>query len=311
MEKVSVIIPTHNRSKFLRAAITSVLNQTYQDFELIVVDDASTDNTAETVTAFKDARIKFIHHETNKGGSAARNTGILHSSGDYIAFLDDDDEWLPEKLARQLDILRSSPSELGCVYTGYLDVDGNTGKVVAQQIPTKHGDLSKDLLIENCVGSASSVCLKRECLAKVGLFDETLPCSQDYDLWMRIAKQFRFACVQAPLFKYSIHNDKISTNTDARTKGLELIQSKYSSSISGKYFSNAYNDLGIKHCLAGDMNRGRTTFIKAITFSPCLLRGYFNLCLSLCGSQIFRRVKGIERKLSAAVQKGSVSVKQV
>ena len=100
MATVSVIIPTHNRSDFLRSAIASVLNQTYQDFELIVVDDASTDNTAEAVAEFNDERIKLLRHDTNKGGSAARNTGILASECDYIALLDDDDEWLLEKLSR-------------------------------------------------------------------------------------------------------------------------------------------------------------------------------------------------------------------
>ena len=97
MSQVSVVIPTHNRSEFLRSAIASVLSQTYQDFELIVVDDASTDSTAEVVASFNDSRIKFIRHQTNQGGSAARNTGIRASKCDYIAFLDDDDEWSPGK----------------------------------------------------------------------------------------------------------------------------------------------------------------------------------------------------------------------
>src|SRR5690348_13147078 len=112
MAPVSVIIPTHNRSDFLRNAITSVLNQTYQDFEIIVVDDGSTDNTSEVVANFSDERITFIRHDTNKGGSAARNTGILASKCDYIAFLDDDDEWLPDKLRKQMEILVASPPEV-------------------------------------------------------------------------------------------------------------------------------------------------------------------------------------------------------
>src|SRR5258705_13939604 len=105
MSQVSVVIPTHNRSEFLRSAIASVLGQTYQDFELIVVDDASTDSTAEVVVSFNDSRIKFIRHQTNQGGSAARNTGIRASKCDYIAFLDDDDEWSPRKLSKQVEVL--------------------------------------------------------------------------------------------------------------------------------------------------------------------------------------------------------------
>ena len=210
MPQVSVIIPTYNRAHRLESAIRSVLTQTFQDFEIIVVDDASTDNTPETVAAFNDGRIKFIRHGMNKGGSVARNTGILNSTGDYIAFLDDDDEWLPAKLSKQIQVLLSSPPEVGCVYTGYLDVDRSTGRILAVHIPRKRGNLAKSLMAENCVGSASAAVLKRTCFKKVGLFDEDLPCSQDYDLWIRISKEFLFEYVPEPLFKYSIHPNKIS-----------------------------------------------------------------------------------------------------
>jgi glycosyltransferase involved in cell wall biosynthesis len=292
MPKVSVIIPTHNRADFLRGALTSILDQTFQDFEIIVVDDASNDNTSEVVASFNDERINLVRHETNKGGSAARNTGILASKGDYIAFLDDDDEWFPDKLAKQIDILRSSPPEVGCVYTGYVDVDRNTGRVIGQQIPTKKGNLSKELSVENCLGSASSVLLKRECLKKVGLFDGSLPCSQDYDLWLRISNEFLFECVQAPLFKYSVHSNKISTNPKARSQGLAIMQQKYGySRISRKYFSDAYSDVGIMYCLSGNTQAGREAFLKAIKASPMRVRGYSNLCLSLFGVRNFRRVK--------------------
>src|SRR5262245_11345247 len=190
MPKISVIIPTHDRAHFLPGAIFSVLNQTFQDFEIIVVDDASNDNTSEVVAAFNDERIRFLQHETNKGGSAARNTGILNSQCDYIAFLDDDDEWLPDKLAKQMDVLLRSPPEVGCVYTGYVMVDGTTGRVIDQRTPAKKGNLANDLLRSNYVGGTSSALLKRDCLKKVGLFDENLPRSQDYDLWIRIANEF-------------------------------------------------------------------------------------------------------------------------
>src|SRR5262249_19547313 len=155
--------------------------QTYQDFELIVVDDASSDNTVQVVAEFTDERIKLIRHELNKGGSAARNTGIRASNSNFIAFLDDDDEWLPEKLSKQAKILLSSPPDVCGVYCGYISV--SKGELQGEYHPTKKGNLSKDLLARNCVGSASAVLLKRECLIKVGLFDESLPCSQDYDLW--------------------------------------------------------------------------------------------------------------------------------
>jgi glycosyltransferase involved in cell wall biosynthesis len=300
MPQVSVIIPTCNRSEFLRGAIASVLNQTYQNFEIIVVDDASTDNIFEIVAAFKDERIRFIRHDTNKGGSAARNTGILASKCDYIAFLDDDDEWLPDKLRKQMEILVASPPEVGCVYTGCLDVDKASGKVIRQRIPTKRGNLSRELLIENCVGGTSAMLLKKVCLQRVGLFDENLPRSQDYDLWIRISREFLFECVPESLFKYHVHGKKISTDLRA-VKGLDLLATKYASyPLSKKLYSNDYLDFGILYCLSGDMHEGRKVLLRAIKLSPLQLRGYFNLCLTLFGAQNFAKVKAAIGKVRSA-----------
>ena len=111
MAAVSVIITTYNRAHLVGKAIKSVLNQTFQDFELIVVDDGSTDNTEEVINSFNDTRIRYIRHKINKGGNAARNTGLRNSKGEYIAFLDSDDEWLPEKLERQLEVFKKSQDE--------------------------------------------------------------------------------------------------------------------------------------------------------------------------------------------------------
>jgi glycosyltransferase involved in cell wall biosynthesis len=139
MPMVSIVIPTHNRSESLRHSIASVLTQTLQDFEIIVVDDASSDHTAEVAYMFADQRIKYIRHDANLGVAAARNTGIVNSRARYIAFLDDDDEWLPEKLARQLKRLHSSPTNVGAIYTSSLRVDRRSGRVVAQERETLKG----------------------------------------------------------------------------------------------------------------------------------------------------------------------------
>src|SRR5678815_5471292 len=118
MPKVSVVIPTRNRAEFLRAAIQSVLNQTFQGFEIIVVDDASEDKTPEIVRTFTDTRMTYVRHDTNKGQGVTRNDGISRASGEFIALLDDDDEWLPGKLEKQIRVLDSSRSDVGLVYTG-------------------------------------------------------------------------------------------------------------------------------------------------------------------------------------------------
>ena len=153
MPKVSVIIPTYNRAELLKVAIASVLSQTYKDFEIIVIDDASHDNTQELLTSLKDKRIRYIRHETNKRISAARNTGIVNSHGNYIAFLDDDDEWLPEKLQLQVDFLENSPPIIGVVYTGFYKIDKASGKILEQITPTKKGFIFGDLIAQNWVGT--------------------------------------------------------------------------------------------------------------------------------------------------------------
>lgn len=119
MPLVSVVIPTYNRAEFLPRAVESVLRQTVDDFELIVVDDASTDDTEAVVERFDDPRVEYVRHGTNRGGSAARNTGIERSSGEYIAFLDSDDEWYPRKLERQVEELRSRSDEWVATYCGF------------------------------------------------------------------------------------------------------------------------------------------------------------------------------------------------
>src|SRR5215831_17207605 len=137
MAKVSVIIPTYNRAGFLRTAIISVLNQTFQDFEIIVVDDASTDNTPEVVTHFGDKRIKYIHNDINKGDAGTRNVGVVNSNCTYIAFLDDDDEWLPNKLQMQIDMLEDALIDIAGIYTNILEIDKVSGKILSSGI---HGN---------------------------------------------------------------------------------------------------------------------------------------------------------------------------
>jgi len=130
MPKVSVIIPTYNRAEFLRSAIESALTQTYTDLEIIVSDDKSTDHTKEVVRSFIDERTKYIRNKGKKGVSAARNSAILASKGEYIAFLDDDDEWFPDKLQRQVEVLDHSRPNICGVHSNLLEIDKMTGKII-------------------------------------------------------------------------------------------------------------------------------------------------------------------------------------
>ncbi len=192
MPTVSVIIPTHNRNGFLRSAIESVLNQTFQAFEIIVVDDASSEDVQGMVKGFHDRRVRCIRHEINKGEAGARNTGLIHAQGEYIAFLDDDDVWFPEKLGLQVRALDNSASKVGGVYSGYIAVDCGSQRIMNTKIPTKRGDIYQDLLLRNVIGTPSTVLIRRACIAVAGVFDENIFYGVDHDFYLRCRKTLSF-----------------------------------------------------------------------------------------------------------------------
>jgi glycosyltransferase involved in cell wall biosynthesis len=296
--QVSVIIPSCNRAKLLPAAIRSVLDQTFQDFELIVVDDASGDETADVVWSFHDERIKFFRHEAQKGGAAARNTGIVNSQSDYIAFLDDDDEWFPEKLGRQVAALKESNPAVGAIYTGYDAVDISSGEVKARKIPVHKGDLSSLLLRSNCIGSTSSVLMRRKCFEDVGMFDESLPSFQDYDLWIRLSRVYQFDYVGECLLTYRLHSNKIWTNPDAIRRGIEILLEKYGASAPlRKRCSGHYLSIAVQFCEAGDTTKARVALRRAISLHPFDPRHYLYFCLSLMNQSSYRRFQASKAKV--------------
>ncbi len=174
----------------LGTAIKSVVAQVFQDWELVVVDDGSTDNTQELVYAFGDERIRYIRQERNTGASAARNRGLAVSRGKYLAFLDSDDEWSPEKLARQMDVFRKSALRPGVVYTGVCRVDVLTGRVRVQR-PRVRGDVYQ-LLLRRSPFAFSTIAAERGLVLGVGGFDESLPRGMDRDLLIRLARATAF-----------------------------------------------------------------------------------------------------------------------
>jgi D-inositol-3-phosphate glycosyltransferase len=163
---VTVIIPTYNRADLVKGAIESVLAQSYSQWELLVVDDASTDETSTILQGMSDERIRYIRHSQNRGGSAARNTGLAQAKGAYIAFLDSDDEWLPTKLEKQVAHFEHLPLNVGLVYTGALVV--RDGGVQEEQRPVHRGSLFRQLLLDNViVGSGSAVMIRSTVLENV------------------------------------------------------------------------------------------------------------------------------------------------
>lgn len=225
--KVSIILPTYNRRDLIEKSIQSVLDQTFDDFELIVIDDASTDGTIEVIEGFLDPRLIYIRHTKNQGGAIARNTGIKASKAELIAFQDSDDIWFPEKLFKQISRFKSAPKSLGAVYTQCLRWKNSQKKLIPSNRPAKkEGNLFKSLLSENFIGLPSLV-VRKSCLEKVGLFDETLPRLQDWELFLRISKHFDFAFVPEPLVESFFTEGSISSKQGALIFALETILEKH------------------------------------------------------------------------------------
>ena len=172
--KVSVVIPTYNRADLLPRAVNSVLYQTFTDYEIIIVDDCSSDNTQGVISTFTDPRIRSVRHNRNKGQSATINTGIANAHGEYLAFLDDDDEWLPAKLEGQVSILDSSPHNIGLVY-GWMDrIEDSTGRLVLSYRNTIEGDIFEDSLALNIPGPTIVLLMRTSVAREVGGYDKRL-----------------------------------------------------------------------------------------------------------------------------------------
>lgn len=215
MSWVSIVLPTYNREKELKNSVQSILNQTYKHFELIIVDDGSTDHTSEVVREFNDARIKYYLMSENGGQSRARNYGMRKAAYDYIAFQDSDDIWYPEKLEIQMQAFSAASKETGFVYHKYrYDIEG-MGEVIVpnEEVPIvrKNGMIYEQLLWYNLVGMPTLI-IKKECLAKIGYLDETLKSLEDYDFALRLAKHYEGVFVDKVLLDAAYSPKGVSSN---------------------------------------------------------------------------------------------------
>jgi len=249
-ELVSVVIPTYNYAHFLCNAVDSVLAQTYRNIEIIVVDDGSSDNTSEIAKGY-GARINYIY-QANRGLSAARNAGIRVAGGEFIAFLDADDMWMPDKIMKQVQVLKDHGA-VGAVGSNLYQVDENLRDLAVVKnknyAPEK---FSRELLFFNIVGGGgSSILLRKECFRVAGLFDEELRAAEDWDMWLRISKKFSIRNIDEPLVKIRLGSYSMSHMGNAQKMldnelivlkkyfghGFSLLKGK---AISQRYFSAAW-----------------------------------------------------------------------
>ncbi len=250
---ISVIIPTYNREKTILRAVQSVLDQTYQNFEIIIVDDCSSDKTVKIIKPLleKDMRIKLLLNEKNQGPNYSRNRGIKNSKGEYIALLDSDDEWLSEKLENQLQKFKNNSENVGLVYCGVaiINVLNKSKEIIS---PKYRGNVLKNLSIRNIItGGGSGSLIKRKVFEKCGFFDEHESLrrggSQDYEMWIRISQYFEFEYVNDVLLNVYLYNDCITYITSVKNlinkiKAILHIWGKY------KKFFQEIPDAYISHC---------------------------------------------------------------
>ncbi len=218
MPKVSVVIPAYNAMTYLPETVASVLQQTFSDFELIIVNDGSSDNVMEWASGLEDPRVKLISQE-NGGVAAARNTGIAHAQGEYIAFLDADDLWEPTKLQKQAHCLETNPS-VGLVYTWTAVID-QLGKPTRNVwTPNTEGNVWEYIVVKDMLSTGSSPMIRQTCFETVGLFDSTVDSCEDRDMWIRIAAHYPFGLVKEPLTLYRRHTENM---TNQRQKLIQTL----------------------------------------------------------------------------------------
>jgi teichuronic acid biosynthesis glycosyltransferase TuaG len=289
--KITIITPTYNSSKFIKRTIDSVLEQTYTDWEFLLIDDHSTDNTVEIINEFvkNDPRIKLLSTPQNSGGPALpKNVGIENATGEYVAFLDHDDEWLPKKLEKQLEIFnRSANKKLGIVAC-YLNIKNTFDNKIISKYHSIYIDNSLiNMLQYNYLNTSSCVMTKLSILKEVGPFDINFKVSDDWDMWLRILRlNYKLDYVPEYLTNYNRHENNLSSNRETELQDFKLLLSKNNTEpnklkesiiLSYYYYNIGQYNLSRKYCLQSIFSKDISLLIKLksvayliFTFFPSL-----------------------------------------
>lgn len=294
MSKVSILVPTYNCSKYLPKAIESALKQTYQDFEIIIINDGSTDNTADIVQQFVNnnpGKIKYIYQE-NKGLAVARNTGLDAASGEYIALLDADDCWLPHRLADGVKIMQANP-DVGLVH-GNITRISPTDEIIDTPIRETqylNGHIFENIYLRKAHISCPTVLFRKECCKTAGVFDPELTrlgC-EDRDLWLRIAKKYKFLYLDQVLSYYRVSDTSMSQNVEKMTKARLYVIDKYcppnaqDKTLRNKALAKIYHDLGDYFLLKKNYSDARSQYGESLKYNVFRFWTWLNILKSILG----------------------------
>lgn len=281
MTLVSVIIPTFNSEKTIKETIESVLNQTLTNLEVIVINDGSQDSTLEIVKSINDSRIKVFSY-LNAGANVSRNRGLTQATGEFVSFLDADDLWTPDKLETQLKALQENP-KAAVAYSWTNSID-ETGKFLRRgSYITANGDVYAKLLLLDFIESGSNPLIRREALATVGGFDESLPAAQDWDMWLRLAAKYHFIAVSSVQILYRVCHNSMSANMlRQESASLQVIEKSFAQApqflqyLKKDCLGNRYKCLTF---MALQRNPGRKEGITAIKFLTSAIKNDPSLLL--------------------------------
>jgi glycosyltransferase involved in cell wall biosynthesis len=315
--RVSVVLTTYNGASrgYLVEAIESVINQNYQNYELLIVDDGSTDHTRKQCRRFlDDPKVRYLHQE-NKGLAGARNTGIQASSGEFICFLDDDDVWKPDKLQRQIDFIEAKLSRIdtwGLIFT-WLELIDSRGKVISFRGNRAEGRIYKKLVLENIIEAPSSVLVRRGVFEHTGLFDESLPSCEDWDMWLRISQKYLVFPVKEYLVKYREHQNTMSADSDRMLSSAMMVLDKVLRETPEEICPKlAYASLCINRSVvffaAEEYQSFRKFFLRGVRLSWRAVTAVHLLLfvLSFTGVRTVRLVKITKRKLQKLLKPWSL-----
>lgn len=283
MATVSVVVPTYNRAAVLGACIESVLEQTFKDWELLIVDDGSCDRTEALVGGYDDPRIRYLF-QSNRGANAARMTGVDAASGSYVSFLDSDDRLHPTYLAIAVDRLEREPDRCAGIATSYRELTP-TGRVTyVNRTPARRIGL-EDISDGNVIGSFSATTFRRDIFDAVGGLDLSLPAAQDYEFYLRVLETGHYIRGIADVLVDRVRTpDRISGDIDRRKEAYAYLNEKHGDTLSAKRIADQHYMLGFMHAEAGEFSSAAAAFRSAIEHNPRNLFYYYHYLSARSGA---------------------------